>query len=226
MSEPERIGAVVLAAGRSERMEYPKPLLVFGKETAVDRVIRICMEAGCDPVVVVLGHEPDRIRRNARLKGALAVVNEDYASGQTSSLQAGLRALPEDVRAFLLFPVDHVMVRGETISALLEARRVQGRAVTVPSLGGRRGHPALCDRTLIPEILALSSEEPARAVTGRDPGRIFHLETEDAEVLRDLDTPADYLDALEVYSQRGGEAGFLAPKGAGGRPAPKKPPVP
>jgi len=62
-------------------------------------------------------------------------------------------------------------------------------------------------------------------VTNADPGRVLALETEDTEILHNVDAPADYYAALEVYSARGGEAGFLAPKGAAGRPAPKRPPV-
>lgn len=72
--------------------------------------------------------------------------------------------------------------------------------------------------------MALAPDAPARQVTGADPSRVHELSVEDEAVLRDLDTPADYHAALEVYSARGGEAGFLAPKG-GGRPAPKRPPV-
>src|SRR5262245_776225 len=123
MDEPSRIAAIVLAAGRSERMKYPKPLLIFGKETAIDRVIRVAREAGADPVIVVLGHEPDRIRANATLEGATVLVNSDYAQGQTSSLQTGLRALPADVSAALVHPADCALVASATIAAIIDDYR-------------------------------------------------------------------------------------------------------
>ncbi len=225
MTEQRRIGAVILAAGKSERMMYPKPLLIFGKETVVDRIIRVCLEAGCDPVVVVLGHESERIRANSSLAGSLVVVNEAYETGQTSSLQAGLRALPEDASAFVLFPVDHALVMTETVELLIASWREGGGALVAPVHAGRRGHPVLCDRALIAEFAALDPGAPAHLVTGADPARVRAVETDDAEVLRDLDAPSDYHAALEVYSERGGEAGFLAPRGTGGRALPKKPPV-
>lgn len=225
MSETGKIAAVVLAAGKSERMQYPKTLLIFGKETVVDRVIRVCTEAGCDPVIVVLGSEEERIRANARLDGAQVVSHPGFEQGRTSSLQAGLRALPQDADAFLLFPADHPLVESATVAALLAARRESPRAIVVPTSEGHRGHPILCDRTIAEEFLALAPDAPAREVVNRNPERVEEVPVEDAEVLRNLDTPADYHAALEVYSARGGEAGFLAPKGAAGRPAPKRPPV-
>lgn len=225
MSETGKIAAVVLAAGASERMRYPKTLLIFGKETVVDRVIRVCAEGGCDPVIVVLGSEEERIRANASLAGAQVVSHPGFAQGRTSSLQAGLRVLPEEAEAFLLYPVDYALVQSATVGALLAAREESGSMIVVPTSGGHRGHPILCDRAIAEEFLALAPDAPAREVVNRDRGRVHEVSVEDAEVHRDLDTPADYHAALEVYSARGGEAGFLAPKGAAGRPAPKRPPV-
>src|SRR5262249_31341394 len=106
------------------------------------------------------------------------------------------------------------------VSSWAESRR----PIVVPTSGGRRGHPILLERGIAAELLSLPADAPAHDVVKRDPDRLLEVPVEDAEVLRDLDTPADYHAALEVYSARGGEAGFLAPKGAGG-PAPKRPPV-
>lgn len=224
MSDSPKISAIVLAAGRSDRMKYPKSLLIFGKETAIDRIVRIATGAGCDPVIVVLGHEADRVRANASLAGATIVINDAHESGQTSSIQAGIRALPRDTSAFLLFPVDHAMVDPSTVEGLVAAHADAKSPIVVPVHHEHRGHPALFDAALIPEFLALAPGAPAHLITRADASRVLGVPTEDEEVLSDMDTPADYHRALEVYSQRGGEAGFLAPKGAG-RPAPKRPPV-
>jgi CTP:molybdopterin cytidylyltransferase MocA len=224
VSDQKRIAAIVLAAGKSERMRYPKSLLIFGKETAIDRVIRICAEAGCDPVLVVLGHEAERVRQNASLHAGVLLHNDDYESGRTSSLQTGLRALPPDAAGFVIFPVDQPLVEVATVASLVSAYQEGGGSVLVPVHDGRKGHPVLCDRALAAEFLALAPDAPARLVTGADPDRVVGVETDDLEIFEDLDEPADYHRALEVYSARGGEAGFLAPKGAG-RPAPKKPPA-
>lgn len=225
MAERGSIAAIVLAAGASERMKYPKPLLIFGKETVVDRVIRICREGGCDPVLVVLGHEEARVRGMASLEGAEIISHPGYAAGRTSSLQAGLRAMPDVAAAFLIYPVDFALIETATIASLVTAWNEGGSAKVIqPEHSGRKGHPVLCDRSLAKEFLDLPPDAPAYQITGADPARVRVVPTEDAEVLRDLDTPADYHAALEVYSARGGEAGFLAPKGAG-RPAPKRPPV-
>jgi len=224
VAEGGKIAAIVLAAGRSDRMKYPKPLLLFGKETAVDHVIRVCRETGCDPVIVVLGYEAARIREGASLSGAEVVTNEAYENGRTSSLQAGIRALPPGTAGFLLFSVDHAMVEATTVAGLVSAYRDTGQMVIVPTYSERKGHPVVCAAALAGEFLALGPDAPARLVTGAVASRVHAVPTEDGEILRNMDTPADYYAALEVYSARGGEAGFLAPKGAG-RPAPKRPAV-
>jgi molybdenum cofactor cytidylyltransferase len=225
MDEPSRIAAIVLAAGRSERMQYPKPLLIFGKETVLDRVIRIEREAGADPVIVVLGHDAERIRANAALEGAAVTVNPDPERGQTSSLQAGLRGLPADAQAALIHPADCALVASATIASLIEAYHRSPAPVVALSHEGKRGHPVLCDRSMVAKALALDPGESLRSLFAAEADAIRYVETDDAEVLRDLDTPADYYEALEVYSARGGEAGFAAPRGTAGRAAPRKPPV-
>ena len=158
MSETGKVAAIILAAGRSERMKYPKSLLIFGKETVADRVIRICAEAGCDPVLVVLGAEEERIRANASLAGAVIVSHPGFAEGRTSSLQAGLRAMLPDTQAFVLYPVDHALVEGATVAALIAARAESGKAIVIPVHDGRRGHPIVCDRTIVSELLALAPD--------------------------------------------------------------------
>jgi len=90
---PERVAGVVLAAGLSSRMGVNKMLLELGGRTLVRRSVTTAFSAGLDPVLVVLGHESDRVR--AELSGLpyTAVLNSDYARGMNTSLRAGIAAL-------------------------------------------------------------------------------------------------------------------------------------
>jgi molybdenum cofactor cytidylyltransferase len=216
---PKR-AAIVLAAGRSERMQYPKALLIFGKETAIDRVVRLCLEAGCDPVIVVLGHDEARIRENASLAGAVVAVNAAYDTGRTSSIQSGLRALPPDVSGVLLFPIDHAMVDQTTVSALLDAGESSGKPIVVPVHDGRRGHPVFFSAT----SSRASRARPGRC-TRRHGRRPRARQTSRRRTRRSSGTwtPADYHHALGS-TRRAAASGLPSRRGRGGRPA-QRPPV-
>ncbi|HEX8984859.1 MAG TPA: nucleotidyltransferase family protein [Bryobacteraceae bacterium] len=190
------LAAIILSGGASTRMGSPKALLRApgGGETFLDRLIGV-LGAHASPVIVVLGHEAERIRAgSARAPGALFVTNARYREGQLSSLQCGLAAVPRETVGFLFTPVDIPLVRSGTVEALAMAfEREAGRAlVAVPRCEGRRGHPVCCARELIPEFLALPPEGQARDVIHRHASRTCYVDVDDPGVLRDIDDFASY----------------------------------
>ena len=95
VTEPAgRVAGVVLAAGSSSRLGRNKLLLDVGGEALVRRTVRRAVAAGLDPVVVVVGHEAERVTAELAGVPCRLVVNPDHASGQSSSLQAGIAAVP------------------------------------------------------------------------------------------------------------------------------------
>lgn len=190
--------AVVLAAGASSRMGRPKALLDFDGLPAVALVLRTCAEAGAAAAVVVTAPAGDGVR--AACAGASlpvhSAINPRPERGMLSSLQEGLRALPA-CAAFLLFPVDFPVVPAAEVKRLVA--HVGAGRIVVPSFGGRRGHPALVDATLVPEFLALGDDQTARAVMSAHAAETVYLEAADDRVLLDMDTPADYARCLERF---------------------------
>ena len=191
------LAAIILSGGASTRMGAPKALLRVpgGGETFLDHLIGV-LGAQASPVIVVLGHETQRILEGvARSAEALFVTNTKYQEGQLSSLQCGLTAVPRDAAGFLFTPVDIPLVRPETVNALARAfEREAGRTlVTVPRCEGRRGHPVCCARELIPEFLALPAEGQARDVIRRHASRTCYVDVNDPGILRDIDDLASYL---------------------------------
>lgn len=75
------VAAIVLAAGASRRLGELKQLVSLQGETLVERAVRVCREAGCNPVVVVLGASADRVRKTCSFKDVLVVVNEGWPEG-------------------------------------------------------------------------------------------------------------------------------------------------
>ncbi len=194
---------VILAAGASTRMGRSKPLLDFDGRTCLELAIGACKEAGTDAPVVVLGHEAEAVRRRVKLDGLTVVVNAEYEKGQTSSLKAGLRKLPEKAEAFLIHPVDYPLIEAEDVLIPVAEwyRRKGGKQVFVPSYNLKRGHPVLFDAALKKEFLALPDERPARAVLNLRPERIAYIEAREC-VLMDMDTPEDYARCLALYRAR------------------------
>jgi molybdenum cofactor cytidylyltransferase len=177
---------LILAAGESRRMGSPKALLEYRGETFLDRLVRL-FTARCSPVIVVLGAAADEIRNRA-VQPCTFVVNPDYRSGMTGSMQCGLRALPADAEGVLFTLVDHPAVAPETIDALLAG----GAPLRVPRCGGRRGHPIRFSAALIPEFLALGAGGAARDVVRAHAAETEFLDLDDPGILADIDDPAAY----------------------------------
>lgn len=170
-------------------MGRPKALLEFRGEMFLDRLIGR-FAAWCDPVIVVLGHEPDAIRAGTRRAGeADFVVNPDYRLGQLSSMQCGLREISPQAPGVLFTLVDHPNVSIETVQRLLE--KVDA-LVSVPVFNGRRGHPIFFSSKLIPEFLALPPGGEARTVVRAHRAETRYVEVRDAGILDDVDDPAAY----------------------------------
>jgi len=169
-------------------MGSPKALLQYRGETFLDTLCGL-FAARCAPVIVVLGAAAAEIRARA-LSPAIFVVNHDYQSGQTSSMQCGLRAVPPDSEGVLFTLVDHPAVTPGTIDALLAGR--SNALLRVPRCQGRRGHPIWISPTLIPEFLALPKDGAARDVVRRHAAETEFIDVNDPGILADIDDPEAY----------------------------------
>lgn len=188
---------LILAAGESRRMGTPKALLEYRGETFLDRLARL-FSARCAPVIVVLGAHAEQIRARSSAKCAF-VFNAGWRTGQTSSMQCGLRAVPAGVDGVLFTLVDHPAVSEETLDALVTQAHVRrehagpGPALLrVPRFRERRGHPLWFSSALIPEFLAIPPSGVARDIVRAHAAETEFLDVTDAGILADIDDPAAY----------------------------------
>ena len=190
------IAGLILAAGESSRMGTDKALLTYRGRTFIEAILATLREAGVFRFAVVLGHHADEIRRAVDFTGVEVIVNDHYRQGQTSSLQAGLKALGSgtgtNVEAVLLCLVDHPAVPAEAIRALLAAFRATASPVVIPAFKGRRGHPVLIGRALFDELLGLSPEAGANTAIRKYRNATQFVEVGDAGILLDVDDPETY----------------------------------
>jgi molybdenum cofactor cytidylyltransferase len=186
------VGAIILSAGKSERMGSPKALLQYRGQSFLARILSAVASARMVPAIVVAGHHYDEISR--AFPNNQIVFNPRYEYGMSTSVQAGIRALPAGLKGAAVFLVDHPMIDRQTIE-ILSDRLAPGRIV-VPVHDGRRGHPVIFAAELFDEILNLSSEQGLNSVVRRLPERVAEVFVENAGVLRDIDTPEQFAQLL------------------------------
>jgi molybdenum cofactor cytidylyltransferase len=185
------LDGILLAAGESRRMGYPKPLLKIDGVSFIER-IATSMLAAVPRLVIVLGAHADRIRPAIPRDDRIAVVeNPNYSNGQLSSLKVGLAAVDPGAGGALVHLGDHPLVRVESFRRLLEAYRGWSQPIVIARCDGRRGHPLAFSRALFPELLDAPEHEGARYVVNRDPARVLYVDLDDPGINLDLDTPAD-----------------------------------
>jgi molybdenum cofactor cytidylyltransferase len=187
------IAGLILAAGESSRMGTPKATLAYRGRTFLETIVQTLRGADIERIVVVLGHQADEIQRQVKIEQAQVVINPDYRSGQTSSLQVGLRALlPDEPEAVLLCLVDHPAVGTETVRRIVGTFCQCGAPVVIPTYLGRRGHPVLIGRHLFDELLRLASDAGADSVVRRYRPATQFVAVEDEGVVIDVDEPESY----------------------------------
>jgi len=190
-----RIAAVVLAAGQSRRMgEVNKLLAEVDGEPMVRATVAQVAAAGVDRVLVVTGHEAERVRAALpqRVAGCALewVHNPDYAEGLSTSLARGVAALGEDVDAALVCLADMPRVRARDVERLVAAYDpAEGRAICVPTWRGKRGNPVLWDRRFFAEMVGVRGDVGARHLIGEHQDAVCEVAMEHDGVLLDVDSP-------------------------------------
>ncbi|NNG17873.1 MAG: NTP transferase domain-containing protein, partial [Gemmatimonadales bacterium] len=186
-----RIGAVVLAAGASERMGTTNKLLAnVGGSPMIARVLDALLASRARPIVVVTGHDEQQV--SDALAGRLVrlVHNPDYAQGLSTSLRAGLGALEDDVEGVVIALGDMPWVSSKDIDALIDAFEPMERdTICVPVHNRKRGNPILWSVHYFDEMQRLEGDVGARHLLAQHDEDVCEVPTENAGVLRDVDTP-------------------------------------
>ncbi len=195
------IAGVLLAAGSSTRMGSNKLLFTLGDEPLVRRVARGALEAGLDPLIVVLGHEA------ARVRGALAgldcriALNPEHARGVNRSLKAGMAEVPSTACALTVVLADMPHVSSAMLAAMIARYREGTAPLVISDYAGVNAPPMLYDRALFAELGAMEGEGCGRQVVRRHRAEADVMSWP-AEALADLDVPADYERARAVLEAR------------------------
>ncbi len=195
-----KVSAVLLAAGQSRRMGVDNKLLLpIGGEPVVRRVAGRLLEAGLEDIIVVLGHDAELVASALDDLAIRTVINPDHGDGQMTSVRAGLAALSAGVDGIMICLADQPFLEVEDYRALIEAfTREAEKSVVVPTHGGRRGNPIVLAASHRDKILARGANLGCRQFIDRNPDLVATVEFSSNGFVRDIDTPADYRDAVEM----------------------------
>ncbi len=192
------IAGIVLAAGLSRRFPGNKLLYVWEGKPVIRWTVENILNSRVDKVVVVLGHDSDKIRGVLEDLPVEHVYNPDYNRGMSTSVKRGVSYALEkyngDLEAIVIAPGDTAWAPPEAYDALIDAwRRLRGRKlIFVAAYKGRRGHPILFDAKLIPEILSISEETRGlKKVTSKYRMDTLIVELPYPGIILDLDTYND-----------------------------------
>src|SRR5690348_15485128 len=190
-TEAPRIAGVILAAGASRRMGKNKMLLALEGESLIRRAATRALEAGLSPVVVVIGHEAERLRAELRDLPVEFAVNPDFTGPTSGSLHQGLNALGPEVGAAIVMLGDMVRVTPETLAMLVAAARGTDAPLVVSRYGDVTAPPLLFRRVLFPELLAWTGEGCGKTVVKAHSHEAMYVDRPVA-LLADVDTPEDF----------------------------------
>ena len=184
------ISGVILAAGTGSRFGGTKQLLHLGGKPLVQHVVDASVAGGLDEIVVVLGHDAERVREGIRLpRIARTVDNRDYDDGLATSLATGLRAAARDSEGAVVLLADQPGVTSATIDSLVRAFVARRRPIVRAVFRDGPG-PALLSREVWDEAMRLSGDAGARTLISSHPDWVEEIEIE-ADAPPDVDTRED-----------------------------------
>ena len=194
------IVGVILAGGSSSRLGRPKQLLSLGERPVLAHTLAHALAADLDGVIVVLGYEATTVQARIDFAGAQVVINDDYREGQSTSLRAGLAALPPDADAALFILGDQPLIGATVHDALIAARRATGAPIVMPTYEGVRGNPVLIASALFPELAGVTGDQGARGVIRAHKDAVHEVPIPGPPPTDDLDTEEDYAQLQVRYA--------------------------
>ena len=206
------ISAIIPAAGLSTRMHSYKPLLKISNSTIVEHTIDSLKQCKIRDIIVVTGHNHEKIKPVILKAGARPLFNKNFKTGMLGSIKTGVQALSSQVDGFLLLPVDIPIIRPATIHNLISVFKKTGEHIIIPQFNGEPGHPPIIPAWLIPKILnlkhpsnlgtlLLSLKASQKIHTVHDQGVLMDADTKEAyESLKTKYASIDIPDTKECQS--------------------------
>jgi molybdenum cofactor cytidylyltransferase len=186
----EHIAGIILAAGEAARFGKPKQLLDYHGQSFIRKVAQTGLEAGLSPVIVVTGAHADLVEAELKDMSIAAIRNPEWRDGQSTSIRAGLAALPGNAGGAIFLLADQPQVTPHIVQALVERHATTRADIVAPLAADRRANPVLFDRTTFNDLRAITGDVGGRAIFSKY--KIDYITWHDESLLFDVDTEEDY----------------------------------
>ncbi|MRS02790.1 nucleotidyltransferase family protein [bacterium] len=199
MSE-QTVAAIILAAGASSRLGRPKQLLDWFGKPFIKQLIEIAHRAKLDPVIVVSGSGHEEVENAIQDDDVTIVYNQEWQKGQSSSMQAGCKALMgKEAKSFIIFLCDQPQVPVELVERMIAESKRDDLDIVATSVQGKICPPTLFKTKCIEGIMTLHGDQGGRALFNSYRTQI--LDWQDARLLQDSDTEEDYYKLKSLYAK-------------------------
>ncbi|MBE9045834.1 nucleotidyltransferase family protein [Pleurocapsales cyanobacterium LEGE 10410] len=199
LNDKYKVPLILLAAGESSRMGTPKQLLSYKGRSLIRHAVEEAVTSNCQPIVVVLGANSDRIAVELNNLPVHIAHNTQWQQGMSASITTGIIALKSinaDFDAVIMALADQPLITHQVYNRLIE-RYYQNKVEAVASkYSDTLGVPAIFDRTIVPELLNMKQQGGAKRLLNQYSDRNFNLDLPEAAI--DIDTPTDYQKLLEL----------------------------
>ena len=186
------ISAIILAAGRSERMSGLKQLMPWRQSTVLEQTVDNFLGSTANEVIVVMGYRAEEVRRALAAKPVRWVINPDYEQGMSASIIAGLSLVDDQTQAVMLALGDQPLINSQTISRLIGEFSSGDKGIVIPTYRGKRGHPVIFAMTYKEQLLQLKGDIGGRQIIARYPEDTLEVAVDCEGVCIDIDTVESY----------------------------------
>lgn len=197
MTKPthSRVFALVPAGGQSRRMGTNKLALPLGNQSVLERVVHALISTSIEHVLVVLGPANHKFADSIRPPIETLLIDQTHDMRQT--IERGLAHWesaehPRDEEIVLLALADQPTITPTVIRQVIAAAHRHPGRIVVPTFGAKRGHPVAIPWNIIRELSARPANEGLNALVRDEAHRVTELAVDDADIIADLDLPADY----------------------------------
>jgi 4-nitrophenyl phosphatase len=191
MTEPS-IAAIILAAGASKRFGQVKALLDWHGKPLIAHIADVALASPARPVIVVLGAYAEQVRPALGGRPVQIIVNPNWSEGLSTSVRAGLAALPDEVCATLFVLGDQSNLTPDLLTMLIARFRQTGAPIVEPRAGSQPGNPTLFAREMFAELAQITGDRGGRPLVNKYADRVAVVQVNDLFELEDIDTPEDY----------------------------------
>jgi molybdenum cofactor cytidylyltransferase len=192
------VSAVLLAAGKSERMGSNKLLLPFGARTVLQRTLDNLLASRAGEIIVVLGSKAQEINDSIGERNVTVVLNPNFAKGMSTSLVTGLGMVSQAASFILVALGDQPLVTAHIYNKLIEAALTSTKGIIVPTFEGRRGNPILISTGYRKDLLKQTGDIGGRELMKENPSDVLEVPVDSEAVLVNINTKEEYEKRLKA----------------------------